>query len=153
MATPINRDYPDRPFTAALAVCRRGDRVLLAQRAKGPSPAIGKWGFPGGMQEVGETILAAAARELSEETGIAAEPLRVVDAFDVIGKAPDGRIRAHFTLVCVVLEWREGEGAAIEDATAVGWYTAEDAVAKLELFPDTLRLMKAALALRVPPGA
>jgi 8-oxo-dGTP diphosphatase len=147
MAVPINRDYPDRPFTAALAVCRRGDRVLLAQRAKGPGTAIGKWGFPGGMQELGETILAAAARELHEETGIGADPLRVVDAFDVIGKEEDGRIRAHFTLVCVVLQWREGEGKPIEDATAVGWYTPEEAVQKLELFPDTLRLMKAALAL------
>jgi len=146
MAVPINRDFPDRPFTAALAVCRRGERVLLAQRAKGPGPAIGKWGFPGGMQELGETILGAAARELHEETGITAEPLRVVDAFDVIGKEQDGRIRAHFTLVCVVLDWREGEGRPIEDATAVGWYTPEDAVARLELFPDTLRLMKAALA-------
>ena len=58
----------------------------------------------------------------------------------------DGRVRAHFTLVCVVLAWRAGEGSAIEDATAVGWYTPEDAVQKLELFPDTLRLMKAALA-------
>jgi 8-oxo-dGTP diphosphatase len=146
LATPINRDYPDRPFTAALALCRRGERVLLAQRAKGPGTAIGKWGFPGGMQEVGETILAAAARELREETGIVAEPMRVVDAFDVIGKEPDGRVRAHFTLVCVVLDWRDGEGRPIEDATAVGWYTPEEAVQKLELFPDTLRLMKAALA-------
>ena len=147
MAVPINRDFPDRPFTAALAVCRRGERVLLAQRAKGPGPAIGKWGFPGGMQELGETILAAAARELLEETGISSEPLRVVDAFDVIGKEDDERIRAHFTLVCVVLDWRGGEGQAIEDATAVGWYSPDEAVQKLELFPDTLRLMKAALAL------
>jgi 8-oxo-dGTP diphosphatase len=145
MAEPINRDYPNRPFAAALAICRRGDKLLLAQRAKGPSMAVGRWGFPGGMHEVGESILAAAARELEEETGIAAEPKRVIDAFDVIGKDADGRIRAHFVLICVVLDWKAGEGAPIEDASAVGWYTPEEALQKLELLPDTLRLMKAAL--------
>jgi ADP-ribose pyrophosphatase YjhB (NUDIX family) len=145
MAEPINRDYPNRPFAAALAICRRGDKLLLAQRAKGPSTAVGRWGFPGGMHEVGETILAAAARELKEETGIEAEPKRVIDAFDVIGEDADDRIRAHFVLVCVVLDWKAGEGAPIEDASAVGWYTPEEALQKLELLPDTLRLMKAAL--------
>ncbi|MGH7036080.1 MAG: NUDIX hydrolase [Stellaceae bacterium] len=145
MAEPINRDYPNRPFAAALAICRRGEKLLLAQRAKGPSTAVGRWGFPGGMHEVGESILAAAARELKEETGIEAEPKRVIDAFDVIGKDADGRIRAHFVLICVVLDWKVGEGAPIEDASAVGWYTPEEALQKLELLPDTLRLMKAAL--------
>jgi 8-oxo-dGTP diphosphatase len=145
MAEAISRDYPNRPFAAALAICRRGERLLLAQRAKGPSMAIGRWGFPGGMHEVGESVLAAAARELKEETGVEAEPKRVIDAFDVIGREEDGRIRAHYVLVCVVLDWKAGEGEPIEDATAVGWYTADEALQKLELLPDTLRLMKAAL--------
>jgi ADP-ribose pyrophosphatase YjhB (NUDIX family) len=145
MAKAMDRDYPNRPFAAALAICRRGDKLLLAQRAKGPSTAVGRWGFPGGAHEVGETVLAAAARELKEETGIDAEPKRVIDAFDVIGKDADGRYRAHFVLVCVVLDWKAGEGAPIEDASAVGWYTPEEALQKLELLPDTLRLMKAAL--------
>jgi hypothetical protein len=46
----------------------------------------------------------------------------------------------------VVLDWRAGEGTPIEDATAVGWYTPDEALQKLELFPDTQRLMKTALA-------
>jgi ADP-ribose pyrophosphatase YjhB (NUDIX family) len=146
MADPISRDYPNRPFSAALAICRRRDgSMLLAQRSKGPSTAVGRWGFPGGMHEIGEGILEAARRELKEETGIDAKPVRVIDAFDVIGKEADGRVRAHYVLVCVVLDWEAGEGAPIEDATAVGWYTADAAVKKLELLPDTLRLMKAAL--------
>jgi ADP-ribose pyrophosphatase YjhB (NUDIX family) len=143
----ISRDYPNRPFAAALAICRKSDgSMLLAQRAKGPSTAVGRWGFPGGMQEVGETIFDAAQRELREETGIDAMPRRVIDAFDVIGKDPDGRIRAHYVLICVVLDWVSGEGQPIEDASAVGWYTADRALQRLELLPDTLRLMRAALA-------
>jgi 8-oxo-dGTP diphosphatase len=147
MPQAISRDYPNRPFAAALAICRKPDgSMLLAQRAKGPSTAVGRWGFPGGMHEVGESILDAARRELKEETGIDAKPVRVVDAFDVIGKDPDGRIRAHYVLVCVVLDWQAGEGQPIEDATAVGWYTVDQALKQLELLPDTMRLMKAALA-------
>ena len=108
MPQAISRDYPNRPFAAALAICRKPDgSMLLAQRSKGPSTAIGRWGFPGGMHEVGESILDAARRELKEETGIDAKPVRAIDAFDVIGKDPDGRIRVHYVLVCVVLDGRQ----------------------------------------------
>jgi len=41
---------------------------------------------------------------------------------------------------------RDGEGRPIEDATAVGWYTEDEAARKLDLFSDTLRLMNQALA-------
>lgn len=119
--------------------------MLLAQRSKGPATAIGRWGFPGGMQELGETILAAAQRELMEETGIDAEPLKVLDVLNIIGRDAEGRVQSHFTLICVLLEWREGEGEPLEDATAVGWYTIEEAQ-KLDKFPDAERLMRMALA-------
>ena len=69
--------------------CRRGERVLLAQRSM--PPGIGSWGFPGGMQELGETVRACAARELLEETGIEAEPVRVLDALDVIRRDETGQ--------------------------------------------------------------
>lgn len=52
-------------------------RVLLAQRLPGKHLG-GMWEFPGGKLELGETPLAALARELREELGIGvlhAEPL------------------------------------------------------------------------------
>ena len=118
MSDPASRYYPDRPFACALAVCRRGERVLLVQRAMGP---IGRWGFPGGMQELGETIEAGAARELLEETGIEAEPLRIIGGSNVIGRDEQDRVRAHFTLIAVLLDWAVGRGGPIEDASEVGW--------------------------------
>jgi len=142
VSDPATRYYPDRPFACALAVCRRGERVLLARRAMGPG--IGRWGFPGGMQELGETIEAGARRELLEETGIEAEPVRIVGGSNVIGRDDQDRVRAHFTLIAVLLDWRTGEGAPIEDASEVGWFTLAEAEA-LDTFADALPLMRMAL--------
>lgn len=140
-----DRLYPDRPILGCLAVVRRDSRVLLAQRSV--PPGIGRWGFPGGMQELGETIYACAARELREETGITADPVATLKVIDRIGHDEAGHVKTHFTLVAVLLDWRAGDGELIEDATALGWFTPEEARARgLELFPHALELMETALA-------
>ena len=145
MSDGASRLYPERPIVAALAVVRRGERVLLAQRSL--PPGIGRWGFPGGMQELGETIEAGARRELMEETGIDAEPVSVLTAFNAIRCDEAARVRVHYTLVAVLLDWRAGEGEPIEDASEVGWFTLKEAEA-LDSFTDAMPLMRIALAAR-----
>ena len=56
------RAYPDRPFVGVGAVIFRGDEVLIAQRGK--LPRRDTWSIPGGAQEVGETYVEAAIREI-----------------------------------------------------------------------------------------
>ena len=58
----------DRPVVGVIVAVRRGDQVLLAQRSRGTY--LGRWGFPGGHVERGETIVEAGLRELREETGV-----------------------------------------------------------------------------------
>ncbi len=50
----------------ALVVVRRGHRFLLTQERKYGST----WSIPGGRVEPGETLAAAAVREVFEETGV-----------------------------------------------------------------------------------
>ena len=54
-------------LVVAGALCRRG-RVLVAQRLRGDE--VGKWEFPGGKVEPGESPEAGLTRELREELGI-----------------------------------------------------------------------------------
>jgi 8-oxo-dGTP diphosphatase len=115
---------PVRPVPAVLAVTVRDGRVLLVRRANPPDQ--GKWGFPGGRIELGETVPDAALRELREETGVEAVASEVLTVLDVIDRDAAGELRFHYVLVAVLCFWRAGEGVAADDATDVGWYAPED---------------------------
>ncbi len=56
-------------LVSAAALIDGEGRVLLAQRPEGKS-MVGRWEFPGGKVEEGETPEAALIRELHEELGI-----------------------------------------------------------------------------------
>jgi thiamine-phosphate pyrophosphorylase len=70
------------PVAGAAVVCLDGERVLLARRGREPNK--GRWSFPGGKIEPGETARAAAAREALEETGVEVRVLDVVDVYDAL---------------------------------------------------------------------
>ena len=116
----MSREYPPYPLPGVLALVARDGRVLMVQRSRPPDQ--GKWGFPGGLIETGETIAEAALRELHEETGLVAEAERVIDVFEVITRDDHGRVRYHFVLDVVLCHWQSGEAVAGDDAAQVGWY-------------------------------
>lgn len=145
----MSREYPARPYVGVGAVVFRGERVLLIQRGK--PPRIGQWSLPGGMQETGETVREAAAREVLEETGIEAEIKGLIDVVDSIQHDDAGRVRLHYTLVDVWGEWRAGEPVAGDDAMAAAWRTLPE-IEALSLWSETVRIIRAAMALRGASG-
>lgn len=62
------------PKVVVGAICTYGDRVLLCQRAI--EPCVGKWGYPQGFLELGETSRQGAARETWEEAGVKFDPAK-----------------------------------------------------------------------------
>ena len=150
MSTPLGKEgrrYPERPIVGVLAVVVRGDRVLVVRRANPPMP--GRWGFPGGVLELGETVAQGAMRELAEETGVEAEaggPLTVIDTID---RDEEGRVRYHYTLVAMIGHWQSGEGVAGDDADEVAWLTRAEIVAQnLPTAPALLPLIDLAIGRR-----
>ncbi len=136
------------PVPAVLAVVARQGRVLLVRRANPPD--AGRWGFPGGHIEWGESTQAAAIRELHEETGVRALPGNVLTALDVITPA-DGERQHHFVLIAVRCQWVAGDGVADDDALDVGWFSLQEIVEiGATASVDVERLAKMALALDKP---
>ena len=140
-----DRSYPLRPFVGVGAVVFKDDTVLLIKR--GRPPRQGNWSLPGGLQEVGETFFATAAREVSEETGLTVEIIELVDVVDSITNDDQARTQYHYTLVDVRAEWRAGEPVAADDAEAVTW-AALDGLAPFDLCSETERVIRLAQAQR-----
>ena len=139
------RLYPARPFVGVGAVVFKDRRVLLVRR--GHAPRKGMWSLPGGLQEVGETVFAAARREVLEETGLTIEVVELVDVVDSITRDAEDRARYHYTLVDVRAEWRAGEAVAGDDAEAVAWAPLDD-LARYDLWAETERVIRLAAAQR-----
>jgi 8-oxo-dGTP diphosphatase len=114
VSRPLRRDV-GWPRCGASAAVFRGEAVLLIVRAKGALKGL--WSLPGGHIEPGETARAAAQREVLEETGVAADIEALVDVHDVILRAGDGTLSAHYLIAVFRGRWRRGEPQAGSDAS------------------------------------
>ena len=127
----------------------RDDRFLLVRR--GSEPNRGHWSIPGGAQDLGETVHAAAEREVMEETGLSVRILGLVDVVDGIRRDSEGRVSWHYTLVDLVAEWQAGEARAGDDAEALDWFTLDD-LAELGLWRETERVIRESARVRANPS-
>ena len=98
------------------ALVRRDDRYLVARRAEGKVQA-GKWEFPGGKIEPGESPAEALARECREELAVEVENARVVDV--VTHAYPEKTIR----LALLACSTRPGSEPRAIEHREVRWVT------------------------------
>jgi 8-oxo-dGTP diphosphatase len=106
---------PPPALVVGAAIVRRG--TLLAARRTTPLAAAGRWEFPGGKVEPGESPDEALVREIREELGCAIE----VDAW-LDGAEPIGTAYLLCVAVCRVTDGRPHPGADHDD---LRWLTPE----------------------------
>ena len=130
------RSYPDRPVVGVGAVIyvTRAEAVAIGVE-DGPErgvvlikrrfePLAGEWSLPGGALEVGETLEAAAAREVLEETGLAVRVGPVIEVFDRIMLDSSRRVQYHFVLIDYLCRVA---GGALQHGTDAAAVTLADA--------------------------
>jgi 8-oxo-dGTP diphosphatase len=117
MVAPMGNTQQLPRLGVSASVWRDG-RVLLVQRAK---PPVGIWAFPGGHVEPGERLEEAVARELREETGLAAQFEGLLGLYDVIRRDAEGLVSVHYVIACYAGHACPGEAVAASDAAAVAW--------------------------------
>ena len=86
--------------------------VLLIRR-KHP-PFAGDYALPGGFVELGETVEAACAREVREETGVEVGTLQLIGVYSTPGRDPRGHTVsiAFATRLPIEVDARAGSDAA-----------------------------------------
>jgi ADP-ribose pyrophosphatase YjhB (NUDIX family) len=139
----LQREYPLSPLVGVGAVIVQEGRVLLVQR--GREPMKGRWTIPGGLIEIGESLLEAVVRETREETGLEVEPVELVELLDRIHRE-DGRVRYHYVIADYLCRVVGGTLAAADDAAAVRWVERAEwnSHSALAIDPITVRVVEAA---------
>jgi ADP-ribose pyrophosphatase YjhB (NUDIX family) len=115
------RSYPQRPFLAVSAAIMRDGKVLAVRRAR--NPAINLYTMPGGVVEIGETLIEAAMREVREETALTIEPVALAGHREAILRDAQGKVERHFIIMCFAAHWRSGEVVLNEELDDARWLT------------------------------
>lgn len=110
-------------LVVAAALVNERNEILLAQRPEGKRLA-GKWEFPGGKVEEGETPEAALVRELHEELGVVIQPSDL-EPFWFLSHDYVAEFGFHLLMPVYLCRKWEGMPQALEHA-AVTWCAAEE---------------------------
>lgn len=122
------------PVLGVGALIEQNDQVLLIRRTK--PPAQGMWALPGGKVRLGESIKAAAEREILEETGlniVAGEQIYCFELIDIP--------RFHYVVIDVRARIVGGALNPGDDVREALWFK-RDNIAPEGVEPHTLDCLR-----------
>ena len=141
MIVEDDRRYPKRPLIGVGALIFRRHSILMVQRGK--EPLKGWWSLPGGALETGELIADGVKREVSEETGLIVEPVRMFEIFERIMRDEAGVAEYHYVLVDYICKVTGGSLCPGDDVDMVEWVPRRE-LGKLTITEGTLGVIEKA---------
>ncbi len=120
----MQREYPNAPIVAVGVIIRQDDQILLVRRGKEPSQ--GRWSFPGGAVELGESLQEAAQREAWEETGLRVQVGEVATVLDHVARDAAGRVQYHYVIIDYLAHPVDGVLQAGTDVSDALWAGLSD---------------------------
>lgn len=122
----VSKIYPDAPRVAVGAVVIHQGKVLLVLRGQPPGQNL--WAIPGGSVDLGETLQAAAEREILEETGLKIRAGEVIYTFDAIVRDEAGRVQFHYVILDLQAEALDPAQPLrpADDVYDAGWFSLAD---------------------------
>jgi ADP-ribose pyrophosphatase YjhB (NUDIX family) len=105
------------PHLVAGCLVVKDDRVLLLRR--GAQPERGKWTFPGGYVDFGETPADAARREALEEVGLHVRVARLLDLYALPANP-------HAAVAVYLAEPEHGEPVTSVEALEVRYFARDE---------------------------
>jgi ADP-ribose pyrophosphatase YjhB (NUDIX family) len=125
------------------AIVRAG-QILVVRRAR--APADGLFSLPGGVVEIGETLMQAVAREVREETNLTIEPVGLAGFREAITRDRDDRVERHFVILPFAARWLAGETLLNEELSEARWLHPAE-LAGLPTTPGLAEIVAAAFRL------
>lgn len=139
-----NAPEPTSLAPSVFAVVRDdADRILLVRRADN-----GIWELPGGRVDLGESVTAAAVREVAEESGVQVKITRLAGVYTdpghIIVDRDTGEVRQQFA-VCVHALPLDGTPHPDDDETCEAAWVPTDRLDALDIHPTMRRRISDAL--------
>jgi ADP-ribose pyrophosphatase YjhB (NUDIX family) len=144
-----DRRYPARPILGVAGVMFRGDAVLLGRRAH--EPAMGEWSLPGGVVEVGESLVQALEREFLEEVCVRIRVGGLVHLVERIIPDRNSRVEYHYVIADYWGWIEEGRPRPASDVSDVRLVPV-DRLDDIPLHGDVRRTIVRAVRLRRESG-
>lgn len=115
------------PKVAAGTLFHLDGKLVLLRRAI--EPGYGKWVFPGGFVDRGETVIDAAIRETREEASVEVRVRELVDVFSYVG--------SPVVVVVYAAEVVSGEPEAADESLELGVFEPSELPWEELAFPST----------------